>query len=262
MSYSPKLGMGIGLGIGPSSGSIGLGGGGGPYTANAVHFDGTNDWLTRGAGLTGQADAKTLTISFWFRMIGNDGIGGQLFKPSPAGALKVERSATNQIEFVVVDDTSSTAWSFTTNATFLVASGWTHFLLSIDTDGTHKLYLNDVVATFASESFPGAGTTLDQTMTDWAIAASVAGGEKHNVDMADFYYTNEAFDLTVQANRRKFIDGSGKPVDLGSDGSTPSGTAALLFMSGDTVDWHTNKGTGGGFTENGALTDAASSPSD
>jgi len=33
-------------------------------------------------------------------------------------------------------------------------------------------------------------------------------------------------------------------------------------LSGDTATWHTNKGGGGGFTENGALTTSSTSPSD
>ena len=66
----------------------------------------------------------------------------------------------------------------------------------------------------------------------------------------------------MEANRRKFIDVDGKPVDLGSDGSTPTGTVPLMFFSGPTDDWHINKGSVGGFTETGAFTDAPYSPSD
>ena len=40
----------------------------------------------------------------------------------------------------------------------------------------------------------------------------------------------------------------------------PTGKSPDICLTGPTEDWHTNKGTGGGFTENGALTDAASQP--
>src|SRR6185295_18112501 len=43
------------------------------------------------------------------------------------------------------------------------------------------------------------------------------------------------------------------PVSLGSNGSTPTGSAPLVFMSGDISAWFTNKGTGGGFTLSGTL---------
>lgn len=43
-------------------------------------------------------------------------------------------------------------------------------------------------------------------------------------------------------------------------GGNPTGTDPLVFFSGATASWHTNQGSGGGFTENGALTDAATNP--
>lgn len=69
-------------------------------------------------------------------------------------------------------------------------------------------------------------------------------------------------DFSVEATRLKFRNAGGKPVNLGSDGSIPTGGSPIQYFSGATVDWHTNKGTGGGFTENGTLTTASTSPSD
>src|SRR3546814_17811034 len=82
------------------------------------------------------------------------------------------------------------------------------------------------------------------------------------MDGADLWLDPGTYiDLSVTANRRKFVgSGAATSVDLGADGSTPTGTAPLVFLSGATADWHTNKGAGGGFTENGALTDAATDP--
>ena len=85
-----------------------------------------------------------------------------------------------------------------------------------------------------------------------------SGSNKFNGDLADFWLDPGTYiDLSDPANRRKFRDASGNPVYLGADGSKPTGTAPDIFLSGNTEDWHTNKGTGGGFTENGALTDSA-----
>ena len=63
-------------------------------------------------------------------------------------------------------------------------------------------------------------------------------------------------------NRRKFIDPNKDPVDLGEAGQFPTGTSPLVFLANPTASWQTNLGTGGNFTENGALTDGSSSPSD
>jgi hypothetical protein len=60
----------------------------------------------------------------------------------------------------------------------------------------------------------------------------------------------------------KFFSAAGKPVALGADGSTPTGTAPRIFFSGDNSSFATNKGTGGSFTLTGSLTNASTSPSD
>jgi len=84
-----------------------------------------------------------------------------------------------------------------------------------------------------------------------------------NCEIADLYLnTATSLDLSSTANRRKFISAEDKPVDLGSDGSTPTGTAPLIFLSNPTATWQNNLGSGGNFNENGALTDAGDSPSD
>ncbi len=51
---------------------FGLGGDGREYRANAVQFDGSNDYLTRGAELTGIADGKAGTLSVWLNFTGGD----------------------------------------------------------------------------------------------------------------------------------------------------------------------------------------------
>ena len=113
--------------------------------------------------------------------------------------------------------------------------------------------------------------TADKTILEWdkdydeadiGIGGEPDGSTLFDGDLADLYFTNEYLDISVEANRREFIDASGKPVDLGVTGTNPTGSQPLLFFSGDTSSWHTNKGSGGGMTEVGALTDAATSPSD
>ncbi len=122
------------------------------------------------------------------------------------------------------------------------------------------LFFNDVDETNTSIKVEG---TVDYTRADYAFGARVAGILKLTGCLAQFYLNpEEHIDFTVEANRRKFVSAGGKPVDMGADGSDPTGNVPLVFLSGATVSWHTNKGDGGGMTENGALTDCASSPSD
>ena len=57
-------------------------------------------------------------------------------------------------------------------------------------------------------------------------------------------------DFTTTSNRRKFIDASGNPEDLGSDGSTPTGTAPEIYLA----DGKTQTGETASFSENGTPT--------
>jgi hypothetical protein len=95
------------------------------------------------------------------------------------------------------------------------------------------------------------------TETDFAI-----GGVNLDCDVAELYIAfDQWLDLTDPTNVAKFI-AAGKPVSLGADGSTPTGTAPTIFMSGGAAGFAANRGTGGAFTlSSGSLTDA-SSPSD
>jgi hypothetical protein len=74
-------------------------------------------------------------------------------------------------------------------------------------------------------------------------------------DIADHYFAagQPFFDLTNPANVAKFISG-GKPVDLGSDGSLPTGTRPNIFHSGDADGFKTNRGTNAELTWSGSLT--------
>jgi hypothetical protein len=95
-------------------------------------------------------------------------------------------------------------------------------------------------------------------LTDCGVGGRGSDGNALiSADMADLWYAPGVYiDFSVEMNRRKFISAAGKPVDLGSSGQRPTGSAPLVLLSGATEGWHINKGTGGGFIENGALTTA------
>jgi hypothetical protein len=79
--------------------------------------------------------------------------------------------------------------------------------------------------------------------------------------LADFWLDYGTYiDFSSATLREKFISANGMPMYLGADGSLPTGSSPEVFLSGDTADWHLNKGTGGGFVENGELTESLSQP--
>ncbi len=228
------------------------------YAANGVDFDGTNDWLSAGAGIVGASDSKVGSSSFWLRIDGGDDADQIIFTGMPPEHIKINRNTANKIG-VLLRDADNSNTDFIDGSTSRTASStWLHVLVSWDRGNDAKhFYINDaddLVAVTLKDS------VVDLTQTDWSIGAFPGGSAKLNGCLADFWFTAEYIDFSVESNRRKFIDGSGNVVYLGSDGSTPTGSQPLVFLSGVTSDWHTNLGSGGGLTESGAIADCSTDP--
>ena len=247
---------------------IGFGGGAaGGFTAAAVMFDGTNDFMTRGADFTSNSDGTTGILSFFIKFNGGDG-GNQVPIWSDAGPTHLCRRDNNNEWFVYfraaslanrIGLQSSSAWT--------VSSGWHHVLSSWDAGNTTaNLYINgsDDEDTAASIKIDG---TLDYTLADHHFFADNSGNQKVNADVAEFYLAfNQFLDITQSANRLKFRTADGKPADLGADGSAPTGSSPTLYCSvrpGDAASaFATNRGTGGNLSITGSLASASTSPSD
>ncbi|WP_224710078.1 hypothetical protein [Mesorhizobium sp. CA5] len=147
------------------------------------------------------------------------------------------------------------------SASYFVASGWCHFLVSFQlaSTATRWLYMNDV-SDLATVPTYATGSTVDWTLVDWFISGGGTGNLKYPGDMADLLVWPTYLDLSVVANRRLFIDSIKKPVDP-AVAVAALGTP-LIRLSGPTSGWPTNKGGGGGFTLSGTLADATTRPGD
>jgi hypothetical protein len=249
-------------------GSLAGDGSAGGYTANAVHFDGTNDYLTRGADLTGNADGKVGLLSVWVNLTGGDGVFKTVWASRIAGGagprVTLQRTDGNKWQMLGANAAGTVILNMTSTTSYTSASGWHNVRASWDLlNGDGWLYVGDTDDLAAGATL--TNDTLDYTIAQHVVGAVYAGSflQLLDGDLADLYVNYaEVQDQSVEANRRKFFSATGKPVSLGADGSTPTGTAPIVFLSNATATWQTNLGGGGGFTEVGALTDAASSPSD
>ena len=231
------------------------------YTCDAADFDGANDYMSRGADLTGNANSKLGIVSFWIKMAAD---GSVLRIIDGQGTYNnVQRSADNTMRLYFLN--GSTTLARNTTSTFVIANGWVHYMASWDLSGpTVHIYRNGV------DDDAGGGTLLDNaidyTRTDHYAGSASGGGSKWDGDIADLYYApGQYLDLSNSANRDKFYL-AGKPVDLGADGSTPTGTAPLVFFHLDdgeaAANFATNRGTGGDYSITGTLATASTSPTD
>lgn len=232
----------------------------------AVEFDGTNDYMLRGAGLTGAADSKSGIFSAWIRLDG-DSTNMEIIV-SATFQFQVYYDATDDKFFVYgYDSTSATALELYTGNTYNAGATWLHLLFSWDvaTAARHG-YVNDV-----SDLDAGSGSTdlaIDYTETNWGIGADTdSSSGKLDGCLAELYFApGQYLDLSVEFNRRKFIASDGKPAYLGPDGSAPTGTAPLVYLHLDPAEtpanFAANHGSGGNFSVTGTLTAASTSPSD
>lgn len=238
------------------------------YIANAVDFDGTNDYLKRGAGFTGAADSSTGIISAWVRLDA-DTVSDAVILRSQGGKIRLNRRAGSVDPFLQLYLESTTGGLSLSAATsnYFSPSGWINILASWDTNFSagNKLlhiYINNV-SDIATKFDTDAAFNVDYTETDWGVGANPNGNNLlWNGCMSEVYFApGQYLDFSNSANRAKFISG-GKPVDLGSDGSLPTGTAPILYLKNPAASFGTNSGTGGNMTITGTLDVASTSPSD
>ncbi len=228
------------------------------YSTVGVAFD--EDRLhTSGADLTGNADSKLVSGSFFFRRVstgGNQDIwhsdGDRFLISISSNLLRVRGNSGSVLDLQI--------------ATITDTDSWHHLMFSVDMADTGKRhsYLDGVsTATWATY----VNSNIDFTRSGHAVGSveSITGFNDYKGNLADFWLAfGQYIDLSLQGNRERFIDGSGKPVDLGSDGSKPTGTPPLVFFKGDASVWNagTNLGSAQNFTMGASVTDASSSPSD
>ena len=142
--------------------------------------------------------------------------------------------------------------SLYTDASSQTSNVWQHIICSWDlgTAGNRKIYIDGVDKT-AQLVF-----TTGQTIHYESTNVYVIAGAAHTIaafDLAEVYFTVPAayFDLATAGNREKFRSAGGLPVDLGSDGSTPTGTQPYVYLKSPFSSFGVNSGSGGNFTTNG-----------
>jgi len=181
--------------------------------------------------------------------VNHDMAGIQFFAKNPSSVTKL---------LVTLDDAAVGGGGVTTDSTGV----WLHILFGWNLGtGDKVMVLNgvDVTADCFISTFNNDVLDWSEAI-NWYVGIRSAGGLGFNGCVSDFYLNvAEYIDFTNADNIALFIDSNGKPVDLGADGSTPTGTQPAIYFKGGAVP---NLGYAGSFTETGATESCASSPSD
>lgn len=237
------------------------------FAVDGAAFDGST-YLTRGASYTGAADSRSLLMSFWYRTAswaGNtvlfDNTGDLVAFSSFGGTFSIYANDAVGTSKLQIDQH--------TGVPLPADANWHHVMVAMNTNAaaglkTAQMYVDDVALT-VDVTDAQAAFDIDFTQGNWSIAAYVDSQFAFVGDLAEFYIAPGQFlDLSVQANRRKFRDGAGKPVSLGATGSTPTGIAPAFFHHLDDgeapANFGINRGSGGGMTVTGTITTSPTNP--
>lgn len=247
-------------------------GGRAPFLVDAADFDGTNDYATRGAGLTNAADSKLMTFVMWQKSdtvsSGRVYLGCSTTLAGATDRFSVSLGVANKFYIIGKNSSGTTVLDFNTT-TSASTTVWQCLMCSVDLlDNTKRfLYLGD---TNELNSNTYVNTAMDFTVADWSVGAQADGSTKIDAGQAEMMlWTGVYIDFSVEANRRLFFSATGKPVDPNAAGGAIAtlGAPDIYFHlnDGEAADNYVannDGGDGGAFTVTGALTTYASSPSD
>lgn len=193
-----------------------------PYTGALFQIGDNND-VFNAANLTVWDEVPSLSVNQRFRVdcLGNPGqtfcnFTGALQAPDKWRHILVRMNANTGVAQVAIDDT----------------------VVLNSSPGPMALDAGTVATAFI-------GAAFEFSSVSYFCAASVS---------ELWYDINDIGDLTVAANRRKFITASGAPAALGANGQGPNGTPPLIYQKNPAGTYGVNSGTGGNLTVSGTLT--------
>ena len=228
-----------------------------PEIVEGVTFDGST--YLRQTSLGG-SDVTEVSGSLWFkRNVSNVGISQTIVHYRNAGGqyFRIRFNTSNQL---VIDGQETGTGNFTTllsSSSTFSDGDWHHVMFSVNTTdrGLDNLYVDgvdDASSTGATIPAFGGGDQM-------SIGIFGTSNEPLFASLADVWLDfDNRIDFSIQANRENFYSANNTPVNLGSDGSGPTGSSPEVYLGGDFASWPNNKGTFSGFTENGTLTTTAS----
>lgn len=236
------------------------------YAALATQFAGDGQcWMESDAALTGAADGLKCIISMWLNFTGGNATQQVIFYPN-TGRLVVQKTTGNLLRVDIQDNLGVLSVRIDQDsgkvAAITSSTGWVHLLISVDNTlaaGYAQMYINNTEAANVV-TFLASGVNLDFTDVDWAVGDITGGGLPITAAVSEFYFNiATSLDMTNSANRALFIAG-GKPVSLGSDGSTPTGAQPIVYFRSLFSSFTTNSGSGGNFVKKGTTAFASATP--
>lgn len=228
------------------------------YTPKAVRFDNT---VAPDSGLTiasvAEGSVSSLTLSIWVRHGAKTSHTPSIFSTSvvfPQLAISTSKFTTNDVVVQFSFTATPTSFQFVTTQLLLTPAVWHHFFFSYNLTTQAANLLIDGTATTNStgtQQSPPSSVNFNGVAAGWPTNSSSIHLENTTIDYCDLWMALGQY--VTAANITQFRTTAGRPVDLGSNGATPTGTSPTFFFSGDATTFGTNKGTGDAVTVTGTI---------
>jgi hypothetical protein len=105
-----------------------------------------------------------------------------------------------------------------------------------------QVWINNTEVTMDIPSWDGDGL-----LVDWSVYSAWQVGNLHGGGIIDCDFIWFEPSLSGSPVYSDFFETDGCVKDLGADGSTPTGSQPMIYMTGGAVEFQDNKGYGGAF---------------
>lgn len=230
--------------------------------AEAIDYDGTNDYLSRSSALSGSSASKTFTFSCWMWL------GPQTASTYPR-MFKIGVDNTTFFEVIWTGYASGTGniwvqartggsldlnWQITPSQEF--NNTWINLLISCDMANTanRSVYINDISQGTGAFSNYNNATLPFNTATQY-VAYDPVNVNYYRGRISNLFLDLTYRDMSVTANRRLFVTADLKP----AAGQAALNPLVYLTMA-DPTQPGKNSGTGGDFTLTGTVARSGRGP--
>lgn len=208
--------------------------------------------MKRNADLVGNANGKKIIQSAWIKTATPPEGSAAFIYTNNAGPSNVFAFGTdNKFRVHFVNSVGADRLKVETASTYS-DDAWHHVLFSADmaVPGSAHMIIDDVEDT-------NVLTFIDDTLAFIATVHRIGVGSDTACLTEVYINRAEYLDVSIEANKRKFITADKKPADLGNDGSTPTGFQPIMYFRGSASEFKINRGSGGAFTDGPSLIDCS-----
>jgi hypothetical protein len=234
---------------------------GGSFLANGIsYYNGGsgNNYLST-AGLSGASNSYTGSMSLWVKW-GSDGVDYGIAGFRGRG-IQIIRTVSNDLQVYLWNNAGGQVLELASSSGQATgANVWHNILASWSTNFSAgnkigRLYLDGVNINDSQADGGAASQIAWSGVTEYLPSFSSPYNTNQNLALSEIWLSTASYiDFSNSANRALFYN-SGHPVDLGSNGSTPTGSSPDVFLNQPSALAGNNQGTGGNFTIHGTLTD-------